>query len=270
MSGIKMIVTDIDGTLVDEGKRVPQRNIDAIKEAKARGIKVCASSTRHWPAARNILREAGITDESVLCNGAVLFDVAKEEAIKRWAIPSIYVDPLLQVGLKHGSFVNIMGTNCTYMWKESVHPHHSRRGQPENNASFLMLDTYDDFVEAAQRDCNIIFVWTDHENHIPLYADMCAVGDFMISAADEDHVYLMARNATKGNAVSELAKRYGISPDEVMAVGDSKNDASMLRWAGLGVAMGNGNQLAKDTADVVTGTNVEGGLGQAIEKYVLV
>ena len=270
MAKIKMVVTDIDGTLVDGRKRVPKENIEAIAEAKARGILVCASTTRNWPSARSILREAGIDDESVLCNGAVLFDVKKEEVLEKWTIPSIYVDPLLQIAIKYGP-ANVWTSRGMISWRESM-PRWARENRAQSRPRsdhFFVVESYDDWVEAAQVDCNIIFVWTDHENHIPLYAEMCGVGNFLLSAADEDHVYIMAHNATKGHAVSQLAARYGIAPDEVMAVGDSKNDASMLRWAGLGVAMGNGNQLAKDTADVITGTNVDGGLSQAIRKWVL-
>ena len=117
--------------------------------------------------------------------------------------------------------------------------------------------------------CNIINVWIGHDQHLPLYADISEIGPFELSAADEDHVYIMAKDATKGLAVEILAGLYGVKAENVMAFGDSKNDASMLRWAGLGVAMGNANQLAKDSADIVAARVEEGGVGREIFRLVV-
>ena len=66
-----------------------------------------------------------------------------------------------------------------------------------------------------------------------------------------------------------LAGLYGVKAENVMAFGDSKNDASMLRWAGLGVAMGNANQLAKDSEDIVADRVEEGGVGREIFRLVV-
>jgi hydroxymethylpyrimidine pyrophosphatase-like HAD family hydrolase len=75
--------------------------------------------------------------------------------------------------------------------------------------------------------------------------------------------------ASKGNALAMLASTLDIPLEETMAVGDASNDISMLRVAGLGVAMGQASRRVRASADVVTGSNAEDGLAQALETHVL-
>lgn len=73
----------------------------------------------------------------------------------------------------------------------------------------------------------------------------------------------------KGVALAALAERLGISRQDVMAIGDSFNDLEMIQYAGVGVAMGNARKEIKQQADIVTLTNEEDGVAEAIEQYVL-
>ena len=80
---------------------------------------------------------------------------------------------------------------------------------------------------------------------------------------------VMKKDTSKGNAVKHLAKMLNISRDEIMCIGDSENDLSMIRYAGIGVAMGNGLDILKNEADFVTDTNVNSGVSKAIKKFAL-
>lgn len=79
----------------------------------------------------------------------------------------------------------------------------------------------------------------------------------------------MLGTSSKGNAVKKLAENFGLSPENVICIGDSENDLSMLRYAGLGVAMGNGLDIVKEEADFITDTNLNSGVAKVIEKFVL-
>ena len=76
-------------------------------------------------------------------------------------------------------------------------------------------------------------------------------------------------NASKGNALAFLADHYGIAKGETIAVGDSDNDISMIRWAGLGVAMGNAAPEVIAAADRVAPSVFDDGLAAVVEEYVL-
>ena len=75
--------------------------------------------------------------------------------------------------------------------------------------------------------------------------------------------------ATKGNALAQLGRMLGVSRKEMIAIGDSYNDISMLEYAGLGVAMGNAPDNVKSHAGFITGSNDEDGVAEAVEKFVL-
>jgi Cof subfamily protein (haloacid dehalogenase superfamily) len=75
--------------------------------------------------------------------------------------------------------------------------------------------------------------------------------------------------ATKGNALKFLAVKHGIKREEIIAIGDSYNDIHMLKYAGLGVAMGNASEVVKSQADYITYTNNDDGVAHAVERFIM-
>lgn len=98
---------------------------------------------------------------------------------------------------------------------------------------------------------------------------LTACPDICVVDGGFHNIEFTAANVNKGLGLHFLAKELGISMEETMAVGDSGNDAEMLKAAGLGVAMGNASKAIKDISDVVTLTNEECGVAHAIETYIL-
>ena len=78
----------------------------------------------------------------------------------------------------------------------------------------------------------------------------------------------LPKGANKGVALKKLAEKLNIPREEVMAIGDGNNDIEMLKFAGVGVAMGNGTKMAKDAANYITDTNENNGVAKAIEKFL--
>ncbi len=92
--------------------------------------------------------------------------------------------------------------------------------------------------------------------------------DFNVLRTDARFLELLNPKVNKGQGLKELCERLKIAPEEVMAIGDERNDLAMFAFAGTSVAMGNGNDLVKQAADYVTSSNDEDGIAQAIEKFV--
>ena len=80
---------------------------------------------------------------------------------------------------------------------------------------------------------------------------------------------ILQAGVSKWQALQQLAAQQGIVPEEIIAVGDDHNDLEMIRYAGLGIAMGNAVPEVKAAADAVTGSNAENGLVQALERFIL-
>ena len=85
---------------------------------------------------------------------------------------------------------------------------------------------------------------------------------------EHDEVAIVSRDANKRNALMRLCADFQIPAEAVMAVGDSRSDIPMLRWAGVGVAMGNAGADVKAAADYVTAGNGDDGVAQALERFL--
>lgn len=94
--------------------------------------------------------------------------------------------------------------------------------------------------------------------------------EFEIFKSRDIILEMMPKGVHKAAGLNQLIQHLNLLPENVMAMGDEENDLSMLKWAGLGVAMANGVAIAKETADAVTTrTNDESGVAEAVEKYIL-
>jgi Cof subfamily protein (haloacid dehalogenase superfamily) len=93
--------------------------------------------------------------------------------------------------------------------------------------------------------------------------------DITLFASKPYFLELLPANTDKGTALAKVAALLGLKPEEVIAIGDSMNDEAMIRWAGVGIAMANGDSRIKNIADLVTEkTNDDDGVAEVIEKYV--
>ena len=93
--------------------------------------------------------------------------------------------------------------------------------------------------------------------------------DLEVVSSSPNNFEVMNKGTSKGRAVKVLADILNINREEIMCLGDSENDLSMIEFAGLGVAMGNAEEFLKEKADYITDTNENDGVAKAIEKFVL-
>ena len=93
--------------------------------------------------------------------------------------------------------------------------------------------------------------------------------EFEVVSSRFDNFEAMNKGVSKGNAVTILAEHYGIAREQIICIGDSENDLSMIKYAGLGVAMGNADQEVKAAAHYITDSNNCDGVARVIEKFVL-
>ncbi|MDU5414364.1 MAG: HAD-IIB family hydrolase, partial [Clostridium perfringens] len=93
--------------------------------------------------------------------------------------------------------------------------------------------------------------------------------DLEVVSSSPSNFEVMNKGTSKGRAVKVLADILNINREEIMCLGDSENDLSMIEFAGLGVAMGNAEEFLKEKADYITDTNENDGVAKAIEKFVL-
>lgn len=274
---IKLVLLDLDGTLLDSRKRLPEANRLAMERAAARGVAIVPASGRGYGGIPEAVRTLPFVRYMIASNGARIYDMARREIIHRAEIPldlawRVY-DYLDTLPVIYDCYLDGEGYMDRRQWErmgeflpdafiaaqamavrrpvEDFRGLLASRGQPLQKIQMFFLER----DRALRRR-----VFEDIPRRFP---------QLTATSAISNNIELNIQGATKGAALLFLCRHLGISPRNAMAFGDQSNDLSMLRAAGLGVAMGNGDPDLKAQADYVTGANDEGGVAQALEHFVL-
>lgn len=260
---IKMVVTDIDGTIYTPQNGITKEVKDCIQNLCSNGIHVAIATGRTYGSAKHIADELGIKCPLICYQGGLVnsydgeildvkylnIDIAKEiinDFRKRNIHLNVYVEDKLYVEDDNKYIKDYIGDKGIDYFKVN---------------SFEELDlTKLNKLLAIRYDCK--FIDNLIEELQQKYPQIYVVKSF-------DYFCEIAnKNATKGNAIKFLANKFGLSTENVLAIGDQNNDIEMVQTAGIGVAMGNGTKQIKEAADFITDTVQNNGFVKAIEKFV--
>ncbi len=268
---IKLIAIDIDDTLLNsEGKLLPS-TIAAVQKATAQGIKVVLCTGRPLAGVQPYLDQLAIAGDDqyvITYNGAVIESVAGRVVAKH-LVDNDHYRQLTAFGKQHHVPFNVLDAESTIYTADRDVNWVTVVQAWENRAGLLIRDPED--LPADFQIAKGLFVGEGPQLDAvePLVKDTFGEDLYVVRAAT-NFLELMNVRVNKGQAVKDLAKVLGLHADEVMAMGDEKNDLPMFAFAGTAVAMGNGSVAAKEAADYVTGTNDDGGVADAIQKLALI
>jgi Cof subfamily protein (haloacid dehalogenase superfamily) len=256
MQDIQLVALDIDGTLIPPRaghEAVPDAEItDAIARLVEAGIAVVLASGRMYPGTLRMARHLGL-DGPLICQQGASVHRLDGSLLHRFAIDADIADQLVAFALEH---------DWPYAWFDAARYLVSRPNDASVEYGLVSGVTPEYRVDAHRAGVvptGIDIISTvEHANGVhqvleARYGDRITLLDFpSVTAAH-------AREASKGNALAILAQDLGIEQHAVLAVGDSVNDASMLRWAGRGVAMPHSDRYAREAADeILEGAGVSG------------
>ncbi|TPX59045.1 hypothetical protein PhCBS80983_g02690 [Powellomyces hirtus] len=270
---VKLIVSDVDGTLLDSYHNLHPRTEAAIlKVRKAHNIPFVIATGKAFFATTHIRKALELSDcPAIHSNGCLRYN-EREEVVKEHNLrPSVVLDI---VNLARASQPPI----TTYLYVrddivEVVVDPAGRHGRAWNDilSGFgerveIAPPGFLERVERGEVGVQKILLFLD-ESYVPdlrVKLDNWA-DEFHLTAALSYSVEILPLTASKSLALADLLPMHNITADNVLAFGDGENDSSMLRMAKYGVAMANGMQIAKDSATYRTTSNDEGGVGAALE-----
>ncbi|MCR5492499.1 MAG: Cof-type HAD-IIB family hydrolase [Streptococcus sp.] len=270
MADIKLLALDLDGTLFNSKKIVTRENKLALRAARDKGVKVVITTGRPLKAISGLLEELDlISDEDYIItfNGGLVQktngEILDKSELTRSQLKLLYshLEPLALP-------FDVLSDGIVYSLACRGNVSH----YPEANPT-LDFVTVNSFAEIPE---NVIYNKVVSVTN-PEFLDQQLLKlpkelhqHFEIFKSRDIIVEMMPKGVHKAAGLNQLVEHLGLSSKNVMAIGDEENDLSMLKWAGLGVAMANGVAIAKETADVVTSrTNEESGVAEAVEKYIL-
>ena len=271
----KLICIDMDGTLLSDKHEVPELNKEMIKEATKQGVKVAITTGRIFTSAKRYSDLIGTDTPIIASNGAYIREKDKDEVIYESNLSKEQFYKILEVIKKYN--LNVYFNTCDTMITESVIPdNHAYKTMDaeladeykikfKENADFDKV--FDEFKGKILKAICI-----ENENKETLNKakeEMQKYDDLEVVSSWHNNFEVMPKGTSKGNAVKILAQMLGIDREEVICIGDSENDLSMIKYAGLGVAMGNALDIVKENADYITDTNSNAGVGKVIQKFIL-
>lgn len=255
---IKAVFFDIDGTLRDfDTGRIPESVREAVAQARREGILCFAATGRHLlEIEEESLLEGVSLDGLVTLNGQYCLD-GKGRVLYENPIPKDQVRQMLD-------FLEEKPLPCIFMEAEAMY-----------------INFVDDRVRQAQAGIGTaIPPIRDLQRGLghPVYqmvpyGDACECEQILhrlpgcrgLRWHDGLAIDIISADGSKENGIRRILSRFGISREECAAVGDGYNDLSMIRWAGLGIAMGNGKPEVREAADYVTAAVTEDGIRQAMD-----
>lgn len=269
---IRLIAMDMDGTLLDDHMLIPRENRLAIEEAARRGAYIALCSGRLPADLAQFARSTGVRDCAVLAlNGA---DCRLTPDAEPYARRYLSDDALLRCvevfKRRDASFACYAGNRVVFVNEETRTPTHiwarvHERAGVAYESGWAAMERL-----AKTGVCKLVYV----DDHDPdrlrdVEAELAQVDGVETASAYRFNVEVMPEGVNKGEAVRGLAERLGLKAGNVMTLGDYDNDLSMIRYAGLGVAMGNAQPSVKRAARYVTGDCLEHGVASAIRRFVL-
>ena len=262
---IRLLVCDIDGTLVRHDKSLPTENVAAIKDLIMRGVAVSLISARPAAGILPIAKQLALKGPFGAFNGGTIFtaDGVEEQASE---VPAALAAQLLALYAKAGVTRWLFATG-RWLTSDLADPHTPR----EVMSSGLQPELARDFTPFLPNADKIVAVCDDPAAMDAIEAKArVVVGQIATLVRSQDY-YLdcTALAANKGDGVTRLAALYGVPLSEVAVIGDQGNDVAMFRRAGLAIAMGQASAAVQAEAHYVAASNEDAGVADAIARYVL-
>lgn len=266
-----LIATDVDGTLLDDEEHVTPRTRAAVGAAVAAGTRFILATGRppRWIAP--VVDGLGFAPMAVCANGAVLYDAANDRIVSARTLSPEQLAELAELATRlipgAGLAVERVGRTAhdaaTPQFVSSPGYEHAWLN-PDNTEVSLADLLGAPAVKLLIRKAGA----TSAAMQEVLAPHVGLVGDLTYST-NNGLIEVVPLGISKASGVAEVAEPWGITAEDVVAFGDMPNDVPMLRWAGLGVAMGNAHPEAIAAADEVTAPNTDDGLARVLERWWL-
>lgn len=275
---VKLIAVDLDGTLLNDFGRASEKDIAAIRSAMDQGVLVVASTGRPYddmPVSE--LERVGIR-YAITVNGAAVYTIPGRECLFERTMDSSRIADLLEPLSELDVFANVMidGHGNGVSRQEPVI---GRLGTTEYFKEKFRRDT--DFFEDLSgriREKHLrvqkiaITFYKEEDGTIHDLDRVCEImrdyPELTMVAGWTCNREITGEGVSKGAALLWLCDRFGVPLDQTMAIGDTENDAEIIRTAGIGVAMANSDDEALKAADYLTSSNLEDGVGLAIRSFL--
>lgn len=273
---IRLVAMDLDGTLLDQDKRISEENRQALRACEARGIKMVFASGRSFESLRRMALEVGLTSPIISANGARVDGSPNGPMLKDYPFDPALARTIYDILLESGMYFVVYTDGRLYKcnaasgggtdrglnaakWNEKKEP--------------SMIDVVDDPERTVREGLDHVhkFVAFSQDTvRVEALRDLLTrTTPTSVSSSWFDNVEVLRPGAGKGTALTDLARTLGIKKHQIMAFGDNLNDMDMLKSAGVPIAMENAVEPLKAVARYIAPHHNASGVGRMLQKLVL-
>ena len=282
---IKLIASDMDGTLLNSNHKISEENIKAIKEAERKGIRFAIATGRDYESVKPVLNEYNLKCECIVMSGAEYRDI-NGSVLESIEIDNEDIKKIIEE-------LHLVGLSCDILTDKGVYGSNKelyekglkeRKEMLENTMSEEKLKEFEKQFRYLFNPKYVSDINTFTNENIKIYKVMAYSKDcelieelkgkfnknenIAVASTFSNDIEITHVNAQKGRIISKVIKKLNIEKDEVMVLGDSFNDYSMFTEFNNSFAMGNAIDEIKNIATYITDSNDNNGVAKAIYKMI--
>lgn len=288
----KLIAVDLDGTMLNHYGEISEKTKEIVQKCIEKGVQIVLASGRPTDSIKTITEELGIKGYFIAGNGALVYDIQKNEIIYENYIKKEKVLEIIKICEENSIAYNVytdkvilttnLKFNVLYYYKENLKKEESKR------TNISIVENMYEYVKNIEKE-KILKITICDENDSIFHSiikkvreingidvlDISHMSKKMIQQGTEEvpveyfYTEVSASDVNKWNAIKFLMEKLEIKEEEIIAIGDNINDKKMIENAGLGVAMKGSTPEIIEVAKEITDTNDNDGVAKILERYVL-
>ncbi len=288
----KIVTIDLDGTMLNTYGIVTEKTKEVIRKTIEKGIDVVIASGRPIDSIKAIAKEIGSKKYFIAGNGALIYDIQKDEIIYEKYMKKEKVLEIIKICEENSISYNVytdktilakaLKYNVLYYYKENLKKEESKK------TNISIVDNMYEYVKNMQEEKFLKITICDENKSVfsSIIRKLKEIKEIevlevshmsrkTIKQGSEDipieyyYTEISLENVDKWNAISHLIDKLSIDKSEVIAIGDNINDKKMIENAGLGIAMQGSTPLVTEVANYITDTNNNDGVAKVLEKFCL-
>lgn len=260
---IKLVVTDIDGTIYSPEVGITSEVQDCMKNLLDKGVNVAIATGRTYLSAKSVADSIGIKCPLICYQGGLVNTYEGETIDAKYLNPDIARE-IIKDFRKRNIHLNVYVDDTLYVEDDDEY---IKDYIGDKGIDYFKVESFNELDFSKLNKMLAINYDTKFVDNLILELRKKYPQIYVVKS-NTYFCEIANKNATKGNAIKILAEKYGIKIEEVMAIGDQNNDIEMVQTAGVGVAMGNGTKEIKEIADYITDTVLNNGFVKAVDKFV--
>lgn len=261
----KLIAVDLDDTLLNNECIISEENKQAIKYATEKGVIFTIATGRVTKAAVSYAKELNLNVPIITFQGATIHNPIDKTNLYKEHLNIDKIKNIIELAQQNDIHCNLYDNDSIFIRKENKWSEYYK-----TLSKGMLLKAVGDLnnIDIISTPKMILIDDVEKISQIRRMVENLNIDGINIFTSKPNFLEITSANATKGHALKHYADMFNIKQDEIIAIGDSFNDLTMLEFAGLGICMDNGRPGVKEKADYITSSNEENGVAKAIYEFI--